>query len=288
MTAEAHQLVLVRQLADEADRQLERDDDFGHGLAVSLMQDAVELLIRIVVRTRGIEVPARATWDQMADSISKAAADDNGRVPHRARLEDLNKARVAFKHSGTAPSKADAHRLVRFGLEFLEVAVPRLMGMEYGQISLCAAVRNEEVRSLLVLAEAMLAEGRWKDATIEAADAVKHSESALHMLLPKASSISGMRDEYGGLAPYLDRLRLLAVGALVNIDPMELLVFQAIVPSVRRSMSGERDVMFTRTHASQDEAEEAVEFAIHFALAVERRFGDVSKEPGPFRIRFRR
>lgn len=288
MTVEAPQLVLVRQLANEADRQLERDDDFGHGLAVSLMQDAVELLIRIVIRTRSIEVPARATWEQMADAISKSASNDDGKVPHRARLEDLNKARVAFKHSGTAPSKADAHRLVRFGLEFLEVAVPRLMGIEYGHISLCAAVRNEEVRALLVQAETMLAEGRWQDATIEAADAVKLSEAALHTLLPKASSISGMRDEYSGLAPYLDRLRLLAVGALVNIDPIELLVFQAIVPSVHRSATGLRSVVSTRTHASQEEAEGAVEFATHFALAVERRFGDISKEPGPFRIRFRR
>jgi len=288
MTVEAPQLILVRQLADEADRQLERDDDFGHGLAVSLMQDAVELLIRIVVRTRSIDVQARATWEQMADAISKTSDDEGGRVPHRARLEDLNKARVAFKHSGTSPSKSDAHRLVRFGLEFLEVAVPRFMGLEYTQISLCAAVRNDEVRALLVLAETMLAEERWGDAMVEAADAVKCSEVALHALLPMAASIAGMRETYSGLAPYLDRLRLLAVGALVNIDPVELVVFQGIVPSVSKAASGKRYVMSSRTHTSREEAEGAVEFAVHFALAVERRFGDVSKEPGPFRIRYRR
>ena len=285
MTAETAQLILVRQLATEADRQLSRDDAFGHGLGVSLMQDAVELLIRIVVRLRGIEVGPRATWEQMADAISKAAVDDDGKVPHRARLEDLNKARVAFKHSGTAPSKADATRLVGFGLEFLEVAVPRLVGIEYSKISLSAAVRNDEIRGLLIQAESMLGEERWRDAMIEAADAVKCSEGALHTLLPKASSISGMRDERGGLPEYLDRLRLLSVGALVNIDPVQLLLFQAIVPLVSRATNGQRHVMFTRMHDSPEEAARAVEFATHFALAVERRFGASSSQLDQLRVR---
>jgi len=252
------------------------------------MQDAVELLIRIAVRTRGIEVPARATWEQMADAISKAAADENGKVPHRARLEDLNKARVAFKHSGTSPSRADAQRLVRFGLEFLEAAAPRLVGIEYEQISLIAAVQNDEVRELLMEAEGHLKAARWQDAMVEAADAFGRSEATLHTLLPAASSISGMRDEYRGLAPYLDRLRLLAVGALVNIDPVELLVFQAIVPSVSRSTSGKRYVRITRMHASEEEAKGAVDFAVQFALAVNRRFGDRAAEPSIFGARLRR
>ncbi|HEY8878643.1 MAG TPA: hypothetical protein VIN03_13835 [Roseateles sp.] len=284
MTAETAQLILVRQLAIEADRQLSRDDAFGHGLAVSLMQDAVELLIRIVIRLRGIEVGPRATWEQMADAISKAAADDDGKVPHRARLEDLNKARVAFKHSGTAPSKVDARRLVSFGLEFLEAATPRFVGIEYAKISLSAAVRNDEIRGLLIQAQTLLSEERWRDAMVEAADAVKRSESALNTLLPKASSVSGLRDEQSGLAAYLDRLRLLAVGALVDIDPVQLLIFQAIVPSVARSANGQRYVTFTRMSDSRDEAEGAVDFAIQFALAVERRFGD-SSELGQLRVR---
>jgi hypothetical protein len=43
------ELVLVKGFAVEAERQLERGDDFGNGLAVSLAQDAAELLLRIVV-----------------------------------------------------------------------------------------------------------------------------------------------------------------------------------------------------------------------------------------------
>ena len=46
------QLVLVKQLAQEAERQLARKDDFGNGLAVSLSQDAVELLLREILRSK--------------------------------------------------------------------------------------------------------------------------------------------------------------------------------------------------------------------------------------------
>lgn len=112
-------------------------------------------------------------------------------MPHRARLEDLNKARVAFKHSGTSPSKADARRLVGFGLEFLEVATPRLVGIEYAKISLCAAVRNDEIRGLLIGAQAMLAEERWRDAMIEAADAVTLVRVGAHQ--PLGPGLRGCR-----------------------------------------------------------------------------------------------
>jgi hypothetical protein len=61
MTHEAMQLVLVKQFADEADRMLTRETAFGDGQAISMMQDAVELLIRAVALTRNIE-SARDLW----------------------------------------------------------------------------------------------------------------------------------------------------------------------------------------------------------------------------------
>lgn len=279
MTVEAPQLVLIRQLADEATHQLGRGDDFGNGLSVSLMQDAVELLVRVVVRTRGIEVSGRATWDQMADAIGKDAVDESGKVPHRARLEDLNKARVAFKHTGTAPSKADARRLVRFGLEFLEVAVPRFMDIEYGKISLSIAVHNDEVRQLLQRAEKLLQEGAWRDAVIEATDAVNRAEVPTRTLLPPASSLSHLQGGSPGLVAYLDRVRLTSVASLIDIDPVELLIFRHIAPSVHRSMTGDRSVTLTHSAYTEENARSAVEFATKFALAVERRFGSGLDSP---------
>lgn len=81
-----------------------------------------------------VPVPARATLDQMADAIDKHVSPQIGVVPHRARVEDLNKARVALKHSGMAPSREDTTRLVRYGVEFLETASPQYFGVEYRSI----------------------------------------------------------------------------------------------------------------------------------------------------------
>lgn len=154
---------------------LARDTPFGDGQAVSLMQDAVELLIREVVRSDHIEVPTRPTLDQMADAISKAAVDESGKVPHRTRIDDLNKARIGFKHSGTAPSRDDARRLVRYGIEFLEVVVPRFFNIEYRRISLIHSIKSSEVLTLLESAQVAASEGRFNDAMADASEPPRQS-----------------------------------------------------------------------------------------------------------------
>ncbi|MEO8152798.1 MAG: hypothetical protein ABI605_07000 [Rhizobacter sp.] len=58
---EVQQLSLAKQFADDADRQLSRRDDYGNGQAVSVTQDAVELIARAACRHRGVTITDKAT-----------------------------------------------------------------------------------------------------------------------------------------------------------------------------------------------------------------------------------
>lgn len=277
-SAEWAQLVLVRQLLEETEQQLRRGDDFGNGLAVSLAQDAVELLVRIVVRARSISIKEkRPTLEQMMDAIDAASAPDPG-VPHRQRIDDLNKARVAFKHTGLCPSRSDAERLVRYGVDVLDVALPRFFGMQARRVFLAYAVRSEKVRDALVKAEDALLDDRHADAVIEAADAVSHADAPLRTLLPELPRMPSLREGVGPqvqvLTDYAAGLRLVSLAGLVGFNIRDLLRFRRLAPSILHSLSGDRQVIDSRLgQYSQDEAEFAVRFATNFALAVQRALG---------------
>lgn len=267
------ELVLVKAFAAEAEHQLERDDDFGNGLAVSLAQDAVELILRIVVRERPIAVEQRAGLDKLITAIDRAAQKDDDKVPHMARIEDLNKARVGFKHAGTAPSRQDAVRLVRFGAEFLEVAFPRFFSIEYRAVSMAHQIRRDEVQKRILEAERLLAEGMFHDAVVEAADAVSVVEQTLGNLLPPVSKANVLGDNDPAMVNYMNGLRLVALAGLVGYDPRALMRFRALAPTVLRGTAGSRQVLLKGppSQYTSEHADFAVKFATDFALAVQKK-----------------
>jgi hypothetical protein len=122
----------------EAERSLSRRTSIGHGLAVSVGQDAVELFLRAVMKER------HAPGQKMADEFIKAmdyidaAADgvEQLKVPFRGKLIELNKARVNFKHYGLSPERSDAERLVGYVSQFFDEATPRFFGTSFEDISL--------------------------------------------------------------------------------------------------------------------------------------------------------
>ena len=267
------ELMLVKDFIAEAERQLDKSTDFGNGNAVSLAQDAIELLLRIVVRERGIPVDAKAGLEKLTAAIDKAATKDEERVPHAARVEDLNKARVGFKHAGIAPSRSDAIRLIRWGLEFLEVAFLRFFAIEFRQVSIAHQIRSAEIRALLLEAEARLSQGQYLESLIEAADAVNQTNAGLGALLPPISRQLESKVSIPIVTDYMKGLRLATLAALVGFDPRELARFKAVAPGVLRNEAGSRLAISPKGsgHPTEAEAQFGLKFATEFALAVQTK-----------------
>lgn len=101
---EVQQLSLAKQFVDDADRQLSRQDDYGKGQAVSLTQDAIELIIRAACRHRHVaNISDKASLDDMIKKLDEFEQQaGRPQTPHVTRILDVNVTRNAFKHRGIA------------------------------------------------------------------------------------------------------------------------------------------------------------------------------------------
>ena len=130
-TTETVQLLLCQKLAREAEIRLRQPSDFDKAIAVSMMHDAVELLLWTGCKEHNAKVADRAPFE---DILNALASKLQSPLPLRAKLADLNKARVNFKHYGLLPHALDAVKLVGYGQAFMETAVP-LLGLDVAGVS---------------------------------------------------------------------------------------------------------------------------------------------------------
>lgn len=286
---ELHQVVLCRALYAEAETYLSRNDGVHVGLAVSIAQDAVELFLRAVMKDR--PVPGQKIPDEFIkcmDYIDAAAnQDENKHVPFRAKLIELNKARVNFKHYGLVPDKGDSRRLLGYVQDFFDVAAERFFDVRFSDLSVSDLVKSKAVRDRLKQAERGLRDDELESAFGYSAEAVDVATRELVGLIskrwsrwpPSFSTRFGdaterlVRDLEGyvdGVASESERMSIMLALA-VNIN--DLVRFESIVPIVLRMAAG--NYQWQRMQSASDltvsDAMFAVDFATKFALAVQGR-----------------
>lgn len=283
---ELNQLVLCKQLYNEAEGYLSRKESVAFGLAVSISQDAVELFLRAVIKqlpSNGQKPPDE--FIKCMDYIDAAASGEDGRrVPFRARMSELNKARVNFKHYGLVPSELDAVRLVGYAEQFFEIATPPFFDCTFSDITLSDLVTSKDVRERLKIAEREQEAGNVDEALGAAAEAVELAATALLNLLQpfRNRSIPGeLRSALGigarnfevYLGSEFDRTNRMALDLALNLNVNDLSKFRRMVPYLHNLI----DKRFARHYrrgpglCSIDDAEFVVSFATRYALAVDAR-----------------
>ncbi|WP_413658613.1 hypothetical protein [Paraburkholderia phenoliruptrix] len=286
---ELHQVVLCRALYAEAETYLGRNEGIHVGLAVSIAQDAVELFLRAVMKDR--PVPGRKIADDFIscmDYIDAAANhDENKYVPFRARLIELNKARVNFKHYGLIPDKADARRLLGYVGDFFDVAAVRFFDVRFADLSVTDLVTSTAVRERLKQAERGLREEELESAFGYSAEAVDVAMGELVALLtrrwsrwPPPSSMRFddaamrlVRDLEGYVDGTASRSERMAIMLALAVNITDLVRFESIVPFIHRMAAGNYvwDRMQDASGLTISDAEFAVSFSTKFALAVQGR-----------------
>ncbi|MBN3857965.1 hypothetical protein G3N59_31730 [Paraburkholderia sp. Ac-20340] len=188
-----HQVVMCRALYAEAETYLARNDGIHVGLAVSIAQDSVELFLRAVMKE--YPVPGQKIPDEFIkcmDYIDIAAnGDEDKYVPFRAKLIELNKARVNFKHYGLVPDKTDARRMLAHVEDFFDVAAERFFNVRFSELSITDLVISSAVRERLNLAHEGLREGEVEKALGHSAESVVVASGELIALLSARSSSWG-------------------------------------------------------------------------------------------------
>lgn len=286
---ELQQVVLCRALYAEAETYLARNDGVHIGLAVSIAQDAVELFLRAIMKDRpvsGQKVPD--DFVKCMDYIDAAANDDVTKyVPFRAKLIELNKARVAFKHYGLTPDRADSRRLLGYVEDFFERASETFFGVRFSDLSVADLVTSSGVRGRLKEAESSLRDEDLQRALGLSAEAIDVATRELVALLSPRSSrwppSSSTRSADADLqfARELEECLEDAVAGSERVTIMlalavnigELVRFESVVPELRRDFGGSYTWEFVQDTSAftVSDAAFAVDFATKFALAVQGR-----------------
>lgn len=132
---------------------LDRGAPFASGLAVLAFQDAVEMMLRAVAEHLHAQIKEHSPFLQIIDEIDKVA---EVRITHRSALNQLNKARVGFKHEGLEP-RDEVARKFRSDLEaFFPSLLKSFLGIDYERISLVSLIARIRIRNWMQESEKLL------------------------------------------------------------------------------------------------------------------------------------
>ncbi|MFX3544896.1 hypothetical protein [Ralstonia mannitolilytica] len=290
---ELSQVVLCRGLYGEAESYLAKDGDMYVGMAVSIAQDAVELFLRAVMKDR--PVAGKKIPDDFVGCMdyidSVAPQDSNQHVPFRAKLIELNKARVNFKHYGLIPNRTDARRLLGYVADFFEDASARFFNIRFSDVSASDLLTSEDVRERLKKAEQALRDGDLEQSMGYSAEAVDVAMMALIRPLNRRSHMGSLGFGMGGAdvfgRRFVDDLERHIYGVAANSERMavmlalsvnltDLVRFERVVPIVLRMVGGSYtwQRMNDATGLTAADATFAVNFATKFALSAQGRLAN--------------
>jgi hypothetical protein len=236
---ETRQLLLCKRLFEEASGYADSEDAVSSGIAISMFQDCVELLIWTLLKHLGLSVQDQSSFVKNLELLEKANID----LPHKPRLLELNKARVGFKHYGNLPAAEEASKFQQYVGDFLRSLMSTHFGESYDNLSLTDLVSFDELREHLKSAEravgsndmdlAMREAGiakalvfRQLERFVPAVSANLRNGDAIINNLPNARGVELFRY----LTEYLERIRQAALAGLLRLR-MEDYSYIALLPS---------------------------------------------------------
>lgn len=278
---ETVQLLLCQKLAREAEIRLQQPNDFDKGIAVSMMHDAVELLLWTACKERSATVTERSTLEDMLNALAKTLAAP---LPLRATLADLNKARVNFKHYGLLPHALDAVKLVGYGQAFIETAAP-LLGLDVASVSRVHLIDAVPVREHLLAAEKALSEGDYQRTMYCSARAVFEARKLFGVQLmsqhksfaaplSNAFPAGAQREVIRSYLEYIDKTLGVIVRAIqvsrMPPDPERDRKFERIAPTTVTTVGGHEQTNYP-AECTEENATFCFEYALDYGLLADRR-----------------
>lgn len=163
-------LTLPKFLFRQAQRVIEQPQPpHSWGLATSLLQDAVEVFLRVLAEHCRIRVTASADFPTLFDRVGH---DIDSVADYRAALSSLNNARVAFKHRGEEVSATRAQVFYANVEQFLSEVCNTAFDIDFTSLSLADAIAHQRTQNWLKRAERALTEERYPVAVARAAGAM--------------------------------------------------------------------------------------------------------------------
>ncbi len=274
------QLLIVKRLFVEATKFAEQTDPIAAGIATSLLQDAIELYLWTLIKERNIQVKENDGFVIYLQKLHEGGF----RVPSKARLLELNKARVNFKHYGNLPAPAEAAKHRDYVEDFLREAMKPDFGIEFDDLSLADLVADPEIKEHLRSAEKHLKSGSTTDAAIELAKArtlafeimnrympaVDHRLADADRALNAINGVQGVRP-FTYLREYLGALREASLVAMLNVPVEDYGLLSGGLPNASRAVSGKWHISHRGTGYPEVECRKAFASLVSLCLRLQSR-----------------
>lgn len=279
------QLLLSKYLFRKGENALKDSNSFSAGLAISLFQDSVELLLWTIAKEYPVTIKDKDGFDKLWDTVNKIEKDGNVvGLSYQARMIELNKARVNFKHYGNLPASSEAEKFRDYVGSFLTSTCADYFNMSFDDISLADLINDNDSREKIKEAVKCLKNKNAQGCIINCAHAGYIVFGSLDKILPRvdnnfmdAAMLFGGEASHSAnrvfkyLGSYLNSLRDLNFVSLLSVNLADYLRFKAVTPYVFRSQNGNFQTTMRTTNFSDADAIFCIDFVTNCALAVEEK-----------------
>lgn len=285
----SEQLLLAKRLfligADYADN----DDPISAGVAVSLFQDSVEIFIWHLLKHLDAKLPGEKTsftayFDLVASAENNAARTT---LPLKAKIIELNNARVGFKHYGNLPDVSAAKKFKAYTEEFLALSCSEFFFIDFYSLSLADLVPYANIRLRLTSAEQKYKDNDYKGAIEDTAVAKTMLLELLANYFPKPDrnlergddilgQLTGLKNVrlFSKLSDYLSKTNELNVIAMLGIKISNYLIIQRLFPAVLHMASGDWKFQYhARTEPNNENTRKAINMITNAAIRAKEIIG---------------
>lgn len=280
------QLLLSKRFFQQGESFCEADEPISTGIAISFFQDAVELLLWLIVKEFSIDVKETEAFTSMLDKVEKHLDTQGKKLPYRAKILELNKARVNFKHYGNLPASSEAAKFRGYTESYLRTAFDICFQKDFDDISMADLIRPDIIRQFVKEAEKHFANQDYQKCVDEIAKAKSLLFTSIKIYLPEvdhnlkfASTTfetqfrSQAADVFNYIYEYMSKLRTMAIINACDVSMKDFVRFEARLPHVFRYGDGTYSITRTNAYQSISSPEEAkflLQFMIELALKVQK------------------
>lgn len=281
------QLLLSKRLFIAGSDYSEKSDPVSAGMAISLFQDSIEMFLWFLLKHLDAQVKDTTPFTQYFDLVESAPKNDKKlKLPFKARILELNKARVNFKHYGNLPDASEAKKHRTYAEEFLFQSSMDFLGENLFDASLTKLVPLADVREHLTLAEDFLKKDEIDECLAELAKAKTLLFRQVSQFFPEPDRNLTDGDKvlsapfqfrhvhlFSYISEYLGRLRESVITLAFGIQVKDYLFLTATLPYAAQFVAGNWSINKRRSMVSKEEAQKALGILINIGIKISSVLG---------------
>jgi hypothetical protein len=275
-----NQLLLSKRLYLCGSDYVDKPDPISAGMAISLFHDSIEIFCWSVLKDLDAKVKDTTLFTSFFDLVENAPNNkESKKLPFKAKILQLNKARVNFKHYGNLPDISEAKKFKEYTEEFLQLSFNDFFETDFDSISLSQLIPFDDIKSSITCSEKALADENIEDCMCELAKAKNQLFSKFSSYLPEvdrhlreADRIfeNGMKTSririFGYLTEYLNALRNLNFVSLCGVSIKEYFLMEQHLPHAYKTADGKWHFNLKSCKVSKTDAKNMINFLTNLSL----------------------